>query len=64
MTSATLLSTPTMDLSDFDLEIQTVLTGDPNIPIAPTARFTSITCTPANTTNSFAEANVQGPICC
>ncbi|AYV29730.1 hypothetical protein EES41_23720 [Streptomyces sp. ADI95-16] len=64
MTSATLLSTPTMDLSDFDLEIQTVLTGDPNTPITPVARFTSVTCEPANTTNNFAQGNVQGPICC
>ncbi|WP_164495935.1 hypothetical protein [Streptomyces sp. ADI95-16] len=53
-----------MDLSDFDLEIQTVLTGDPNTPITPVARFTSVTCEPANTTNNFAQGNVQGPICC
>ncbi|WP_190139495.1 hypothetical protein [Streptomyces longispororuber] len=57
---------PSLDLSDFDLEIQLTGTGDVNSPLAPEAGFTNITCPegPILTSGHFAVNNMMGPICC
>ncbi|MGW7711679.1 hypothetical protein [Streptomyces sp. NPDC054771] len=53
-----------LDLSDLDLDIQTVVTGDVAAPLRP-AMFTAITCDVTGATGTSCNlTNGCNPMCC
>ncbi|WP_030931945.1 hypothetical protein [Streptomyces sp. NRRL B-24720] len=65
MTASTLLPVrEEIDLSEFELELQIAVTGDPSMPLTPEAGFTKVTCASQNQTSTIITCLEEGPICC